>query len=145
MNVLAVVPGQEEERRARVAQICDAFKESPQGKLVEAEVKYEKDRAESSIGMIAQAGKKKISPYKVLCLIPSLSCCVTWLREFGIAARNLKPIRNFSSAGVVVGAVPRSSVAQLVVHDQGAHAHPSPVLPGHCEDSMRIHSLFMLP
>ena len=66
VNVLAVVPGQEEERRARVAQICDAFKESPQGKLVEAEVKYEKDRAESSIGMIAQAGKKKISPYKVV-------------------------------------------------------------------------------
>ena len=65
MNVLAVVPGQEEERRARVASICDAFKDSPQGKLVEAEVKYEKDRAESSIGMIAQAGKKKISPYKV--------------------------------------------------------------------------------
>ena len=30
VNVLAVVPGQEEERRARVAGICDAFKDSPQ-------------------------------------------------------------------------------------------------------------------
>ena len=79
MNVLAVVPGQEEERRARVASICDAFKDSPQGKLVEAEVKYEKDRAESSIGMIAQAGKKKISPYKVqshcLYVFSRLPCC----------------------------------------------------------------------
>ena len=93
--MLAVVPGQEEERRARVASICDAFKDSPQvllhgslfsdhrswitmvgqkyskcaslqGRLVEAEVKYEKDRANSSLGMIAQAGKKKISPYKVM-------------------------------------------------------------------------------
>ena len=57
VNVLAVVPGQEEERRARVAQICDAFKQSPQGKLVEAEVKYEKERAESSIGMISRGLK----------------------------------------------------------------------------------------
>ena len=42
-----------------------------------------------------------------------------------------------------MGAVPRSSVAQLVVHDQGAHAHPSPVFPGHCEDSIGIHSLLL--
>ena len=87
MNVLAVVPGQEEERRARVASICDAFKDSPQGKLVEAEVKYEKDRAESSIGMIAQAGKKKISPYKVqshcLCIFTSSNKLGQRLRERG--------------------------------------------------------------
>ncbi len=62
--MLAIVPGEEEERRARVARICDAFIESPEGRQIEAEVKYEKDRAHSSIGQMAQLRTKKASPYK---------------------------------------------------------------------------------
>ena len=35
----------------------------------------------------------------------------------------------------MVRTVPRSDVAELALDYQGAHADPSPVLPGHCEES----------
>jgi len=58
VNVLAVIPGKEEESKARINKICNKFEESDFGALLRSEVKIEETK------LSVEMSEEKTSPYK---------------------------------------------------------------------------------
>lgn len=64
INVLAITPGEEEECRAKVAAICDAFNDSKEGKDVYSVVAYEATHTQRTPQLELQSASNNASPYK---------------------------------------------------------------------------------